>query len=219
MSYVTAMNRVTIDSFLNDVKDHKMTLCSYDPQSKVRHLRFQKHGTIIQSFQITSLPSRLIISGDMGDYIFARSDDDMFYWVGRDVNEINPNYMSAKVVSIDRRCGLSVFDHNVLKQVVYESVEERMEDQPINDRDKAFIYDKVNRMLSRCETEEQAYHELREFLLKVEDKYLDYLIIKFDEAWEWDFTRLSDNFLWCCYALAWGIDQYFEFCEAHEKLS
>jgi hypothetical protein len=74
----------------------------------------------------------------------------MFYWVGRDVNGINPDYMSEKVVSIDRRCGLSVFDPNVLKQVVYESVEEQMEDQPINDRDKAFIYDKVNRMLRRC---------------------------------------------------------------------
>ena len=31
---------------------------------------------------------------------------------------------------------------------------------------------------------------------------------QFDDLFEHDFTKYKSRFLWCCYALAWGIQKY-----------
>ena len=70
--------------FLNDVKDHQMTIVRDDNIG--RHLRFSKPGTSCMSFDLITWPGYLCCTGDMGTYVFKRLPD-MFEFFRTKSNE------------------------------------------------------------------------------------------------------------------------------------
>ncbi len=58
-----------------------------------RHLEFSHNGSSIFQFHITTWPKYLAISGDMGSFVFTRTED-MFQFFRHD--KINPSYWAEK---------------------------------------------------------------------------------------------------------------------------
>lgn len=85
----------TREQFLSDVKDHCITILKDD--GIYRHINYAKPGTINISFQVTTWPGYLCISGDMGCYTFSRTQDMFNFFGGGDDLGINPGYWQEKV--------------------------------------------------------------------------------------------------------------------------
>ena len=62
------MSRLTKESFLECVSEHEMTVLL--DSGEHRHLRFKAPHTSNQYFDVITAPNRVIVTGDMGDFIW-----------------------------------------------------------------------------------------------------------------------------------------------------
>lgn len=179
------------ERFLRDVKDHKLTVLKDD--GLYRHLRFAKPDTRCMSFDLVTWPGYLCYCGDMGDYTFARLDD-MFQFFRSKSGElqINEHYWAEKCEARDRD-GIEEFSPELFEQAILDEM-----------KDCEFPEDVIEAVRSdviafRHDGEEVAVRRALEF---------DYNGYSFPDFYE---NRLRDytyRFIFCCYAIAWGIQQY-----------
>ena len=102
------MSEITRDAFLQDVAKHEMRVlldAQIDGVMPYRHLRFADPATGHQHFYLTCIPGRLVYSGDMGTFVFARTVD-MFSFFRSGITprglEINEAYWHEKLEAVDR---------------------------------------------------------------------------------------------------------------------
>jgi hypothetical protein len=178
------------EQFLKDVAEHQMQILHYDGVR--RHIRFKRPGTGCYYFDLVTWPGALCYTGDMGTYVFSRLEDmfEFFRVDRRNGVEINPSYWAEKCISIDRS-GLTEFSPDRLHERVSEWLDEAEASQDLRD-------DVACSVLS-AESLEEAHRKLYEF---------EHDGISFQDSWEWDLTRWTFRFIWCCRALAWGIEQF-----------
>src|ERR1039457_99476 len=81
------------ERFERDTAEHEMTVIHDD--GLYRHLRFQKPGSWIYGYDIVTWPGYLAITGDAGEYMFARLPDMFEFFAGND--RINPQYWAEKL--------------------------------------------------------------------------------------------------------------------------
>lgn len=181
--------------FARDTAKHQMTVLHDD--GLYRHLRFMNPKNSEYWFEIVTWPGSLAMRGDAGDgYIFTRLND-MFEFFRSDRRwGINPHYWAEKLGG--GRRSVKQYSEARLRQLV---VERFVEDARWNGgvpagTGKALRTWVLNEDLS---DEHQARNVLEDFA------HLGY---EFSDLWEWDFHDYDDHFLWCCYAIAWGIAQY-----------
>ena len=67
------MTTLTLEQFLDDVKNHELTI--HQNNGVYRHLTFKNADDCHQSFNITTFPNHLVITGDMGTLVFSRLYD------------------------------------------------------------------------------------------------------------------------------------------------
>ena len=181
--------------FTEDVADHVLTVIRDD--GLYRHLRCREPGTGICGFDIITWPGYLAYVGDMGDYVFRRTDD-MFGFFGS--GGINPRYWSEKCVAVDHSDGIREFSVDVYRELVEEWRDEIAED--IEDEDeRADFIDAVNELLECADdlTDESAHDRLAEF---------SHEGITCSDSWEWDLRRFTWRYVWACYAITWAIGEY-----------
>ena len=212
----------TEERFLRDVAEHAMTVIREDGVS--RHIRFAKPGTGCMHFDLITWPGILCYTGDMGTYVFQRTTDMFeFFRHDRAYNQsrgrklsINLGYWTEKLIAIDgSRHGGKVkeFDDEKFKRVINEYRVDWMRDA----KERGTL-DKDGR---------------RELWEAVEDEVIGVLVDggdraqyaaydfnhtapsdaqrrgwQFDDLFEHDFTEYTHSIIWCCYALAWGIEKY-----------
>jgi hypothetical protein len=189
--------KLTKESFLEDVKDHKLTIIKDD--GLYRHIRLKNPEDCNQYFEIITWPGHLAYTGDMGDYLFSRSED-MFCFFRSEKGdlEINTGYWAEKVKAE------SIFG-NGIREFSVEEFRERIEEYvrdyleleegfPIPEYMEEEIYS-----LMKAEDEWECVQAMRYFN---SDK------ISFDDFWENSCQRKTLHFVWCCYAIVWGIAQY-----------
>lgn len=210
------------EQFLRDVAEHAMTVIRDDGVS--RHIRFSKPGTGCMHFDLITWPGILCYTGDMGTYVFQRTTDMFeFFRHDRAYNQsrgrklsINLGYWTGKLIAIDgSRHGGKVkeFDDEKFKRVINEYRVDWMRDA----KERGTL-DKDGR---------------RELWEAVEDEVIGVLVDggdraqyaaydfnhtapsdaqrrgwQFDDLFEHDFTEYTHSIIWCCYALAWGIEKY-----------
>lgn len=211
----------TEESFLRDVATHQMTVLRDD--GVYRHIRFSRPGSGTYRFDLVTWPGYLAYTGDMGCYVFSRLDD-MFQFFRTDRKHlhmkdgqtlaINLGYWSEKLQATDssgRHGGSAV-----------EFSEDKFRDV-INEYRKGWI--------GECRERGVSKEERRELWESVDSEVLDRIgdhgesvttcayefshkcgkqTFSFDDLFEHDFTRFTYHFIWCCYALAWGIQKYDE---------
>lgn len=189
--------------FVKDTADHALTVLRDD--GLYRHLRCRQPGTGVYGFDIITWPGYLAYVGDMGDYLFRRTDD-MLGFFGSD--GINPSYWSEKCVAVDHCDGIREFSVDVYCDLVREWRDEIVVDM-VDDCDsadaevaafKAAVDDELlDDWVTADLTEEKAHSLLDEF--KHED-------IAISDSWEWNLRRFTWRYIWACYAITWAVGKY-----------
>ena len=204
------MNDVcTEQRFLTDAAQHEMTIIRDDGVH--RHIQFKRPGTRCYQFDLITWPGYLCYTGDMGTYVFTRLSD-MFEFFRTDRNHmrlkdgktlaINPGYWGEKLESVDKCDGYKNYSEDKFKEVVNEILASHFEEDENNaDHEESLRAAVENELFCNCETGQDAHEAASNF------EHDDFI---FSDFWEHDLTDYSFRFMWCCYALAWGVQKYDE---------
>lgn len=214
------MATCTEESFLKDVQDHKIKILHDD--ELYRHIRFSD-GSSNMYFDLITAPGLLLYRGDMGCYEFERlSDMFKFFRTDREYNKkmgrklsINTGYWAEKCQSESRfGSGIKAFCHDSFEETVLRYAKEFAEERNLSGEALDDFNDQINDLVTSVSNEHEAYEALREWYFNSieisNDEFLEFTSedIFGPDAWEYDFTEYTYRFVWCCYAMAWGIEQY-----------
>lgn len=218
------MHECTEERFLKDVATHEMAILKED--GIYRHIKFSRDGSSTYRFDLITWPGFLCYCGDMGTYVFSRTHDMFeFFRTDRHHNKksqlyINPGYWAEKVQGESKfGKGTECFSEDKFREALKHDFDSFFEDQEPNDD---------------ASDEEKAKYEERKELLwaEVEDQILSVDSLEHDgisaamnfsyagdgldftDFYEHHFTEHTFHFMWCCYALAWGIATYDKAKEA-----
>lgn len=204
--------RTTQESFLKDVARHQIAILRDD--GVYRHIRFKQPDTSDQYFDLITWPGHLCYTGDMGTYVFTRTNDMFDFFRSSNSLEqlnINPPYWSEKLIAIDGSSSggaATEFDHEKFKRIInlyrvtwmrYGKREGRLSKEERRELWEAVDDQVLNRMDDYGETILRDAHEFQ---------HGDY---SFYELFEHSFTRIKNRMIWCCFALTWGILKYDEY--------
>lgn len=196
--------------FLDDTKNHQVQIIRDDGVN--RHIRFAEPNTSIGYFDLITWPGYLCYTGDMGSFLFKRTNDMFSFFRGdsdtkKEELSINPRYWSEKLESIDRHGGYEEFDKDEFKRVISDHRLRWIRDYGLDKDSRRELWDAVtNYVLDRAEDGEGvALNAAYEFSVEVNG-----LAFRFDDFYEHRMNKYIHTFLWCCYALVWGIERYDE---------
>ncbi len=206
--------------FLKDVAGHRMNVIRED--GLYRHVRFQTPGSWNMGFDLITWPGYLCYCGDMGTYVFRRLDD-MFEFFRTDREHkkglgINLSYWSEKLVAVDggrfKGCAKE-FSKARFERVICEyrlewirENRERLSKAQRRDLWEAVRDDVLYRLDDGEYEVQQAAHDFSHTVDCAGRSVKPTIRFEFNDLWECDFTDYTYHFVWCCYALAWGIKQY-----------
>lgn len=201
------MNRVSNEqraeeNFPRDVSTHELTIKLNS--GVYRHLSFRRAGEHSWNmwFDIVTWPGFLCICGDMGTWTFARLHDMFEFFRDRKLRT-NPSYWAEKLQngtsggrSNAKEWDEEEFTRRVLDQLTdYYGLEgERL----------AGIRDELTVAMS-CESGNGPY-AIRQAV--ADFVYDDGQAFRFDPCEMPDGMVYSFHFLWCLYAIVWGIQQF-----------
>lgn len=198
--------------FLKDVAEHQIEIIKDD--GVYRHIKFASPGTSAMSFELTTWPGHLCYSGDMGDFVFFRLND-MFNFFRTDSESprakgetlyINTGYWGEKCVAIDKIDGIRTFSPENFTDNVKDWLEEYLEDEKDEEFKAALTEAVQDELLDYADS--MIEQEAREALNDFSFRYKNDRIVEISDTWEWTLTEKSFRFVWCCYAIVWGIMQY-----------
>lgn len=192
-----ASDRTALETrFLGDVAAHVMTIIRDGEDGVNRHIRFSIPDSSQYRFDLITWPGHLCYTGDMGTYVFSRTRD-MFEFFRTDRKQpklgqalfINPGYWAEKVLAADKNGKIEEFDRDLAEQRLREALRDLRRDKTSAERSE--IFDDV---MASVEDGEVAFKTA--------------LMDHFSDPWEWDLNEFTYSFMWCCYAIAWGIQYY-----------
>lgn len=191
------MENDVYDNFVENVKDHKLTIKM--DNGLYRHLHFSK-GSFEYWFDLITWPGYLAITGDCGDFVFSRIDDMFsFFRDEKKENRINASYWAEKVTADAKYSDIKKFDPDKFHDNVIEHTKIMLdleEDESIPDDIMNEIYP-----LLHTYDEWECVQSIRDFESKK---------INFNDFWDYNHMSYNYGYLWCLYAIVWGIDRYDE---------
>lgn len=231
-------DKVTEESFLRDVATHEMEVIK--DEELYRHIRFRRPGTGCMGFDFLTWPGYLCYTGDMGTFVFSRIPDMFEFFRGSGNNfkdgktlYINPGYWQEKIQSESVfGKGAEEWSDEKFKEVILRRFEEFFEESKPEPWDALDDADEDPEDAMADYSEDIARWEWRknECLIEIESQIFDcdnlqidgYQAanmfdehgLQFDDLWDNTFTAFTFYYLWCCYALAWGIKKYDELKDA-----
>lgn len=227
--------------FAKDTAHHEMTVLH--DEGLYRHLRFRqpndtdgKKWTGAYWFDLITWPGCLAINGDMGSFLFSRTDDMFTFFRGR---KPDPGYWAQKVRAGD---GIKRYSEDWFRQLVAEAAGECAEDWPglteavetqILRNGDAYFEEGARQLLDgfqfgatvtaccscgrvcegispgeevRWETGHRAMAPIGSGAHTVTWQQVEGF--RFTDTWEWDLSDYTHQFLWCCHVIPWGISVY-----------
>lgn len=187
--------------FQSDTKNHTMEVRL--DNGLYRHLVFTNNGSNIYRFDIVTYPGYLVMSGDMGEWVFTRLADMFEFFRGKD---INPSYWGGKCVA--SKDGIREYSAERAKEYLQEQYFQYLEDHDkLTKARRNELEDAFREITALCDEEsgERAMVGLYDHVQENEDD-LPYLA----DFWEAG-TCLRDykhHYLWACYAIQWAINTY-----------
>lgn len=205
----------TQERFLEDVKDHQISIEKDDGVN--RFVKFRRDEGSSYWFNLTTWPGNLCISGDCGTYVFSREKDmfGFFKMNDGDFNKrkgvllnINPHYWGENLKSIGTNAGYMEFDCDVFGEKVRSHFASFFAGSDYSDEAKEAAWDEVNyAVISYSDEEHQAYAAINNFKHDLLDgKYFEFVDF-FDGGGA---ERYTFHYIWCLYAIVWGIIKYDE---------
>ena len=205
--------------FLKRVESHQLTILKDDGIYK--HLKFRKPDTSDTYFDLMFFPNHAVIVGDMGAWSFSRVEDMMRFFRGDSLENIDFGYWKEKVESCSRfgagnsNSPFSNFDFETFKESVIEYVDDYFTDSSREESEidelKEDINDNVFNQISPysgCKgLDFKAYEVLNDYSFDMGD-YPNAHIFQFEDIGDIGFTKVTPYFLFACFAMRWGIQQY-----------
>lgn len=180
-------------------RDHEMTV--FLDQGVYRHLRFISPKTSVGWFEIVTSPNLLTVHGDLGNFSFSRLDDMFEFFRGR---EINPDYWSQKVQSVDRHSAITEFSPEHAKAWIDEELEDF-------DTSALLSRDKESYEIDLHDVKEDA-EDYRTFVDNVETFFQNYIAPHEQYARDLpEFRSVSEyshRFLLCLWCIVYAIESY-----------
>ena len=195
------------ESFLKDVQkpgaEHVIEVIKDD--ELYRHLRFKRPGTTCMHFDIVTWPGHLAYSGDMGSYTFTRLWD-MFEFFRRKVgDDIDFRYWAEKCIAADNGDGIEKWSRDAFGEATYDFFVNYCEGRDdLTEEDVQTLAADLQSMLRGVTCEFESYTDVGDFLSKLPSGQR----VMLDDFYEYRVSEYSHRFLWCCHAIAWGIEQY-----------
>lgn len=196
------MTQPTLKQFLNDVKNHEITI--HKNNGVYRHLTFKNPNDCNRYFNITTFPNFLVITGDMGALVFFRVNDDMFNFFRSDDLKINPDYWAEKIQSTSWRAkdaSYLEFDVDKIKEYAKDYLNDFLNNNMLSGWDKEELLEKFDRRIISLEDEYELIEAIRNF---------DFNGFNFVDFWESDYREFTGHYIWLCYAIVWGIKKFDE---------
>lgn len=199
--------------FLKDVSQHVMEVIRDD--GLYRHIRFREPGTMCMHFDLITWPGHLCYTGDMGTFVFQRLPDMLEFFRHPGLSDgrlyINTGYWSEKLISCDcngSNAGASTeFDPDKFSGVINDLRVEWVKELYARVTTKAQrrdLWEAVGDIIAKLDDGDGvAMSAAHEFYRKVDGKEF-----YFEDLWDYDFTKYTRSFMWCCYAISWGVRQY-----------
>ena len=190
------------DSFLKSVKNHRLEI-KYDT-GIYRHI-ILSDGTFNMMYEIITYPRGLVFTGDMGTYVFERTNDMfMFFRTGKQPDgkiNINPVYWSEKCKSKCVTDGIEKFSPELFREAVKEYVINYFNDAD-DENEKNEILEEVEiQILSKDDSTFELVAALNNFNSGGSE-------FEFCDFWENPCTEYTCRFLWCLYAIVYAIKKY-----------
>lgn len=193
-------NNCTKESFLEDVKDHEITIIK--DKEVYRHIRMMTTGPNKwnQKYDIITWPDHLCYTGDMGTYVFQRTED-MFSFFRNEKMEISSGYWAEKCLSESifgegiRQWSVELFREAVLEYIMNVLDLETKEEIPEEYLEEAYS-------LLHAEDEWECISAYRDFNSELFD-----LTDLFDG---FSGKEKTYHFIWCLYAIVFAIKKYDE---------
>ena len=198
----------TEERFLSDIKTHEMTVIR--DEGLHRHLRFKRPESITMYFDLITWPGHLCLTGDMGTYVFSRIED-MFEFFRTDDTYakshperklfINTGYWGEKLLSISRSGGYREFSSDKFEAAVKSDFEESKFE---SENQKESVWNDIENSVL-CYVHDSEYASMQAAI----DYKSDYGH-SFYDFWEHSFKEYTFHYIWCLYAIVWGIGVYDE---------
>jgi hypothetical protein len=175
------------------IKEHKVK--PIKRHGLYRHYRCQKPGTFVCCFDIVTWPGFLCYCGDMGEFVFHRTDD-MIGWIASACG--SPSYAAEKVVAGE----VEKFSWEVAEECIQEALKEL--EAEYAEEDDVEMSASTEGMMDR----------LRDLLDQdLSDLSEGELLREMYETDAWDGCDIPNcnvytyRFQWCLYALDWFCQQ------------
>jgi hypothetical protein len=198
------MHDQTGQDFLHSVRNHKIQVVKDD--GICRFLAFRNPESILNWFEITTWPGSLCIVGDMGTYVFRRVRDMFTFFRSEDPDtlEINPGYWGEKLSSISTFEGYKQYSQEAFEQRVKDHLEQHLESNSFSGKHKSNLISAVHEdVLSWADNEHDAYRAVQDF------RFYSFCFQDFFDGG--GTTEYTPQYLWCLYAIVWGIRKYDEY--------
>lgn len=212
--------------FLKDVAEHRMTVLLYS--GIYRHLKFKApKNSWNMWFELVTWPGHLTVSGDMGTWTFARLEDMFEFFRSPRELAINASYWAEKLrggVHGGRESAMvynqELFAKRLLAQLSeyygFEGEELAEITQAVKDEVLTDDWEGAVKTAARDFTHEfetgatpcPACKGVRSFLCSKCDGGEICRKFHFDMCEIPDGKDYSYHFIWCLYAIVWGIQQY-----------
>lgn len=198
--------------FLKDVANHEMTIIRDDGVN--RHVQFKRPDSNAYRFDLITWPGHLCYTGDMGTYVFTRLHD-MFNFFRMDDHDwnknpnglsINPGYWAEKIIATDRYDGTEEWDEDEFKRRVNEyrvGWMRQCRERGVSKDARRELWEAAEDVLREPSNEHLCVVKVYEFYHKAGDEHFEFM-----DFFDGNLNRFTFHFLWCCYALAWGINKY-----------
>jgi len=188
--------------FLKDVSGNKIQILHDD--GLYRHIRFRKDVSYFMGFDLVTWPGYLCFCGDMGEFVFSRTSDMFSFFRGSGYRgkehstlAVNFEYWAEKCEAEDKSDGLKKYDPDKFREVINDILND---DEDVTDELRQAVEDEV-----LCAADDGPYsaHEAADSFEWEGKRY-------FSDFYEHSLEVYTYRFIWCCYALAWGIAEYYK---------
>jgi hypothetical protein len=187
-------SKLTIETFLKDIEKHTLKIIKDD--GLYRHIICSDNGSPYYKFEIVTFPEYLVYVGDMGSFVFERTND-MFCFFRRKELEINSYYWAEKVVAETIHGGIRKFSVEEFRNNVIEYTKQYLDLEENIEIPKGIM--KEIKPLLHAEDEWECVTSMRDFHSN---------LIQFNDFWESSCNKETYHYIWCCYAIVWAIQQY-----------
>lgn len=195
------MKHPTKEIFLRDVASHQMIVEKDDPP--FRSILFKRPGTNTLHFRLTTWPGHLCFSGDMGTYVFARTNDMfMFFHRVKDL-DINVHYWHEKLVSVSKFGGESEYSPEMFCEAVREDFRSWLEWGSPTLREAIDIWERLREDVLYYAGEHHEFYPMNKAL------DFDYGGFSMPEFYEHTIKDKTYHSIWCLWAIAWGVRKYY----------